>query len=103
MANPFKSHPRVKNTDGRSPTTTHQGGASKKEGNTSLGISGGGHLGKNPGMPKVGRVERKGLNAPNPDEGAIEKMINRNVASFRKDIVARSNRKKQPRHGGSCD
>jgi hypothetical protein len=103
MANPFKSHPRVKNTDGRSPTTTHQGGASKKEGNTSLGISGGGHLGKNPGMPKVGRVERKGLNAPNPDEGAIEKMINRNASSFRRDIVARSNKKKQPRGRGYCD
>jgi hypothetical protein len=85
MANPFKSHPRVQNTDGRSPTTTHQGGASKKEGNTSIGVT------------------KKGSLGPNPDEGVIEKMINRNASAFRKDIVARSNRKKQPRHNGSCD
>lgn len=85
MANPFKSHPRVKNTDGRMPTVNKQGGAGDDEGNTTIGVT------------------RKGSLGPNPDEGAIDKMINRNASSFRKDIVARNNKKKQPRHTGSCD
>lgn len=85
MANPFKSHPRIKNTHGRMPTVNKQGGATDGEGNTTMGVT------------------KKGSLGPNLDEGAIEKMINRNASAFRKDIVARSNRKKQPRHNGSCD
>ena len=71
MANPFKSHPRVKNTDGRVPTTTLSG-PKADEGNTSVGVS------------------KKGTLGPNPDEGAIERTINRGAAGFRNDIVKRS-------------
>lgn len=71
MANPFKAHPRVKNTDGRAPTQ-NLSCAKDGEGNTSVGVTQEGSLG------------------PNPDEGQIEKMITRNASSFRNDIVKRS-------------
>lgn len=67
MANPFKAHPRVKNTDGRTPTTTLGGKGGDKEGNTSLG-----------GMET------------STSEDVIERMTTRNAASFRNDVVKRN-------------
>lgn len=85
MANPFKAHPRVKNTDGRTPTTTI--GASKPdEGNSSVrrgGSIGGGNV-----------VSRK-------SEDVIERMTTRNASSFRNDIVKR-NAKIKGRRGKRC-
>jgi hypothetical protein len=84
MANPFKRHPRVKNTDGRTPTTTLSAGKNG-EGNTTMRVTGKGVIGA------------QGTNA------AIDKMIDRNAAAFHKDVAKRNGRIKQPRRSGSCD
>ena len=102
MANPFKAHPRVKNTDGRMPTVNRQGGAKDKEGITSAHISSDGSLGTNPKGPKLGKVEQKGVSV-NVDEGQVEKMINRNASAFHKDIVDRCNRVKSNRGSRAKD
>ena len=99
MANPFKKHPRVKNTDGRVPTITKPA-PKEGEGNTSIGITGDGSLGTNPKPPRLGKVESRGVSV-NPDEGEIEKMINRNSSAFHKDVMNRCNRIKQGRRGAS--
>jgi hypothetical protein len=82
MANPFKAHPRVKNTDGRTPTTTLGGKGGDKEGNTSLG----------------------GMTTNNSDD-VIERMTTRGAAGFRNDIVKRNAkvRGKRGKRGKACD
>lgn len=81
-------------TDGRTPTTNERGKKRARtadlEGSTSM---------------KIGKdgVIKSTNNAAGANADAIEKMIDRNASSFRRDIVARSNKKKQPRHNGSCD
>jgi hypothetical protein len=86
MANPFKAHPRVKNTDGRVPTTTLSG-QKEAEGNSNLRP--GGSLGKTSGA----------------GDDAIERMTTRNAASFRNDIVKRNSKIKGRRgnRGKACD
>jgi hypothetical protein len=77
MANPFKAHPRVKNTDGRTPTTTHQGGAPEKEGNATMHMSGG----------------KRQTATNDPEEGSddlIDRMTTRGAKGFRNDIVKRN-------------
>lgn len=88
MANPFKSHPRVKNTDGRTPTTTKSGGSTGAEGNTSL------RAGGSIGGGKV--VSRK-------SDDVIERMTTRNAAGFRNDIVKRNAKIKGKRGKRVCD
>lgn len=77
MANPFKSHPRVKNTDGRVPTTTIIAPKTKEGSTTARMIE---QQGSSLGANKKGG---------NIDEGFVEKMINRNAQVFRNDIVKR--------------
>jgi hypothetical protein len=84
MANPFKAHPRVNNTDGRVPTTTLPG-QKEAEGNSS--VRKGGSLGETSGA----------------GDDAIERMTTRNAAGFRNDIVKRNSKIKSRRRGRACD
>jgi len=70
MANINKSQPQFHNTFGREPTLNKSSGKDK-EGNTSMKVTASGKTG-------------------NPDEGAIERAINRNAKGFRNDVVKRS-------------
>lgn len=88
MANPFKAHPRVKNTDGRVPSV-NMGGPKEDEGNTTMKLKGDGSIGTN-ASPARGAKAAGESPSPGLEDAAIERMCTRGAAGFRNDIVKRN-------------